>query len=214
MKPGEVIIIGTSHISRKSVDEVTREILKQKPDVVALELDMHRAHALVTKPRSPGLKDIRRMGARGFLLAWLGYWLQQRLGKIAGIAPGSEMRAAMKAARQTGARLAFIDQDISLTMKRLSRELKWKERFKIVLGLFFGKKLKIDVEQPSSQSVRQIIAYLKKHYPALHRVLIEERNRYMAIRLAEISKSGMSVIAVVGRGHKDGLERLLKKELG
>lgn len=210
-KPGEVFIIGTSHISRSSVREVSDEIRRQRPAVVALELDIRRAHALTTKPRSPGLGDIRLIGVRGFLLAWVGYWLQRRLGRMAGIEPGSELRAALETAHEVGASIAFIDQDISVTLQRLARELSWKEKFRMLWELFLGERLRIDVEKPSRTSVRKLVSVMRKRYPAVHRVLIDERNRYMARRLAEISGSGMSVVAVVGLGHKEGIERILKK---
>ena len=35
-------IIGTSHIAKESVEEVKDTILKEKPDIIALELDRKR----------------------------------------------------------------------------------------------------------------------------------------------------------------------------
>ena len=42
----EIIVIGTAHISQKSVDVVKETIAKEEPDVVAIELDEGRYEAI------------------------------------------------------------------------------------------------------------------------------------------------------------------------
>ncbi|MDZ7687600.1 MAG: TraB/GumN family protein [Halobacteriales archaeon] len=39
---GEIILVGTSHVSEKSVEEVERVIDEEEPDFVAVELDEQR----------------------------------------------------------------------------------------------------------------------------------------------------------------------------
>ena len=49
MKYLNLTIIGTSHIARQSLQEVTATIEKEKPDIIALELDKRRFYALTHK---------------------------------------------------------------------------------------------------------------------------------------------------------------------
>ncbi|MCL2833837.1 MAG: TraB domain-containing protein, partial [Treponema sp.] len=44
----EIILIGTAHVSRGSIDEVRNTILEEKPDCVCVELDDAR-YASITK---------------------------------------------------------------------------------------------------------------------------------------------------------------------
>lgn len=53
---------------------------------------------------------------------------------------------------------------------------------------------------------------MKKRYPSVYRVLVEERNIYMAKRLANIATHypDANIIAVVGAGHEQEIAKLLK----
>jgi len=48
-------IIGTAHVSNKSIEEVKEAILETKPDVVAVELDLNRYNNL--KAEESGEKE-------------------------------------------------------------------------------------------------------------------------------------------------------------
>ncbi|MFW5917416.1 MAG: TraB/GumN family protein, partial [Halorubrum sp.] len=45
-KPGSVTVVGTAHVSERSVDEVEETIERERPDVVAVELDEGRYRQL------------------------------------------------------------------------------------------------------------------------------------------------------------------------
>ena len=45
----EIILVGTAHVSKESKELVTRLILEEKPEVVAVELDERRKEALQKK---------------------------------------------------------------------------------------------------------------------------------------------------------------------
>jgi hypothetical protein len=79
-KSHEIIIIGTAHVSEKSVQEVTKAIEETKPDIVAVELCPARYKALtgqeedteikISELLSGGLhtkKDRRRNGGKARL---------------------------------------------------------------------------------------------------------------------------------------------------
>jgi len=96
-------IVGTSHIATQSVQEITKAIEQEKPQIIALELDVQRAASLWNKEkRSTNLQAIFSVGIKGYLFAKIGQIVQQKLGKITGISPGSEMKTAMEIAEVRG----------------------------------------------------------------------------------------------------------------
>ena len=113
MKYRNLTLIGTSHIAEQSLREVTAAIDKQKPDLLALELDRKRFYALTHRVRRKvSIGDIRRVGLKGFLFNLIGAWVEKKLGKVVGVEPGAEMLTAIKLAKKHNIRIALIDQDI------------------------------------------------------------------------------------------------------
>ena len=221
MNPKNLDIIGTSHIAKESVQSVTHHIETKKPDIVAVELDARRAHALLNNSNSKvSLKMIRVIGVKGFAFYALASFLQKKLGKIVGVTPGSDMKAAIWTAHKQKAKIALIDRDLSITMKRLSNQITWKERFKFLKDAFSGpfssefKELRtIDLRKvPSKTIILKIIKHLKKNYPGIYNVLIEERNKHMASSLAHLMKHHpeKKILAVVGAGHEEEIMRMVK----
>jgi len=223
-----IIIIGSSHIAKQSLQEVEETILKEKPDFVAIELDKKRFIGLASgqKPTKPGIEHIKRFGIKGFMFNLVGGWVERKLGNLVGVKPGSEMLMAAKTAQKVGAKIALIDQDIDITLRRLSTAFSWKEKWHlardIIMSIVFKKKeiKKLGIEEldltkvPPKKLIKKLIERVKKDYPEIYRVLIEERNRHMADQLTtlEFKNPGKKIIAVVGAGHEDGIRELLKKK--
>ena len=220
----EFIIIGTSHISRESVSLIAKVIEEKKPDFVAVELDVRRLHALLTHQKgSLHIRDVFRVGFKGFLFAVIGSLVQRKLGKLVGLEPGSDMLQAVRMAQRHGIQLLLIDQDIEVTLRRFSQAFSWKEKFRfiadMVKGLLFPRaELKkyglgdIDLRKvPPAQLVDTLIGQLKVRYPNLYQVLIAERNAYMIKKLKRIGvdKPDARVVVVVGAGHQRELEKAL-----
>ena len=106
-----ITILGTSHIAKQSIQEITTAIKNQKPDLVAVELDAPRAQALIHGAKGRiSLSDIRQIGIKGFLFAKVGQIIQQKLGKMVGISPGSEMKTALELATKSNipARITIV----------------------------------------------------------------------------------------------------------
>ena len=56
-------IIGTSHIAKQSIDSVKNTILKEKPDIIALELDKNRLYGLMhNEKKKLNIRDIPKIG--------------------------------------------------------------------------------------------------------------------------------------------------------
>ena len=217
-------IIGTSHIARESVRKVTGHIEEKKPDIVAVELDARRAHALLhnLKPKV-SLKMVRVIGIKGFLFYSLASVIQKKLGQIVGVQPGSEMKVAITAASRQKSKIALIDRDLSVTMRRLSQEITWRERLRFVRDLFAGwlspefeEFRGVDLRKvPSRKVVAKVISHLEKNYPGVYKVLIQERNEHMAAALVRIIRENpeKTVLAVVGAGHEEEIAKLVEDGL-
>jgi pheromone shutdown-related protein TraB len=220
-EPVAVKIIGTSHIAPESLKKVEQVILEEKPNIVAIELDRQRLFALLSKEkRSPKLRDIKRIGFKGWIFALLGGWVERRLGAKVGVAPGAEMIKAIETANKTGAKIALIDQDIEITLRRFSKALTWKEKFTfagdLLKGIFLRKGITFDLAKvPPKKIIATLIEDVKKRYPNIYRVLVKERNEYMARKLAHIIHHypDEKIIAVVGAGHEKEIATLLKSYL-
>ena len=210
-------IIGTSHIAKQSIREVTEMMESWKPDIVAVELDRGRLQGLLhpqkTKMR---LSDIGRVGLKGWLFAQLGAWGEKKMGKTVGVSPGQDMLAAVKIARQQKIPIALIDQDISVTLRRFSKELTWKEKGRfamdILSSIFSKKKQEFDLRTvPSQDVIDGMIKQVRYRYPNVYKVLITERNIFMARQLAKLMHDNpdKKILALIGAGHKQDIKELL-----
>lgn len=221
-----ITIIGTSHIAKQSINEIKTAFEETPPEIVALELDLPRASALMQKQkRSLPFKEILKMGIKGYLFAKIGQNLQQKLGKMVGVDPGSEMVTALKLARQKDLQVFFIDQPIATTLKNLSKELTWKEKGRFVIEFFKGifspekqmKKMGLDQfdlrKVPEKEIMLKMMKEIKQSYPSVYKTLIEDRNKYMVKQLVKILRENPNkkILVVVGAGHKEGMENLLLK---
>jgi len=226
MELNNLTIIGTSHIARQSIDEIRDAITNKKPDIIALELDSKRFYALTHQRKKSGFPNIFKIGLKGFLFSILGRWVQKKLGEQVGVEPGDEMLTAIKLAKKNKIRIALIDQDIEITLRRFSQALSWKEKFRILLDIIKGflfredevKRLgfdQIDLSKvPSKKIIKRLMQEVKVRYPNIYKVLVEERNIVMANHLRQIIQQNPDkmILAIVGAGHEDALLDLIKKD--
>jgi len=211
-------LIGTSHISLESKDKIKAEFLDFKPDIICIELDKNRYYALSNPDVKRGKPSIKQLGMTGYLFAVIGRVLQKKLGNLTGMNPGDEMLMGATLARQNKLKLELIDQDAALTMRNMSKKVKFSEKMKIVLDVFispFSKKmrLKIDINKiPEDEVIIRILTLMKDRYPGFYRVLIDDRNSFMAKKIYLLMKDNPDkrVMAIVGAGHIDGMRKKLK----
>lgn len=218
LKYKNLIVIGTSHIAKSSLNEIESVFQKENPGLVAVELDHNRLYSLLSnkKPNySPSM--IRQLGLKGYLFAIIGGIIQQKLGDLVGIKPGSDMLRAVQLAQANNKKLALIDRDIQVTLARLSKTIRWKEKLHFIVDVFsapFSKKMKIDLNKvPEKELIKKLLNLMKKRYPGLHKALVEERNAIMALRLKTLMENYPKdkILAVIGAGHEDDLLALIKQ---
>lgn len=208
----DIYLLGTAHVSQRSVSDVRRVIQELRPDTVCVELDATRHQGLVDPARWRNLDIFQVIRERrvSFLLSSLvlsGY--QRRLGQKLGVRPGAEMLAAIEQAESVGARLVLADRDIQATLQRTWAALSFWDSVQLVgtlVGALFAKG-EITAEQVEALKDRDTISELIREFaevmPRLQRPLIDERDRYLMSAIREAP--GQRVVAVVGAGHVAGM---------
>ncbi|MBL7147808.1 MAG: TraB/GumN family protein [Nanoarchaeota archaeon] len=215
-----ITLIGTSHISIESINQISDFINKNKPEIIALELDKKRFYGLLNKTKL-SFKDLVKLGVKAFLFNLIGAYIEKKLGKLVGVSPGDEMLTAVKLSKEFNLKLKLIDQNIEITLKRLIKKFTWKEKFRLILdiikGLIFRKPLikPFDLRKvPPKKTIRKLIRLVKKRYPSVYKVLIKERNEVMAKHLKYLmfNYKESNILAIVGAGHEDGIIEILKRD--
>lgn len=219
MKRECLTIIGTAHVSQSSVEEVKNTIIEKEPDVVAVELCYSRFLKLQEERFGNGeeqnisIKEIIKDNNVGiFLASTLLSYFQNKIGDDLGVKPGSEMMAAIEAAEEVGAKVALIDRDINITLKRVMNQMTLKEKLKFVVSLigsiFTDDESLEDIENLKKEdTLQEVMEYFKEVSPTAYNALVSERDAYLAAKILEIGED--KVIAVVGAGHKPGINRYL-----
>ena len=210
---GRIHLLGTIHIAQQSIDEITAAFSRINPDIIAIELDKSRLQALLSGKTKVSVRHIGTVGIKGWLFAKLGSWASKKLGKAVGVDPGAEMKTAIELGKKQGKRIALIDQPIEITLRRFSKALTWKEKGRMVADLFKVRKEKIDLcKVPEQELIERLIEEIKQRYPSIYKVLIEERNSFMADKLKKLADlyPEAIVLAIVGAGHVSGISELLK----
>lgn len=215
----EFVLVGTAHISRESVDLVREVIEREKPDCVCLELDAQRYAALSQEQRweDLDLREVVRSKQLATLMANLilaSY--QKRLGLQLGVTPGSELLEAARTAEEAGIPIALCDREIRVTLRRAWNSLSAFRKL-MLLSTFLASAF--DTPEMSEEELRRIrqkdvlselMAELGETMPDLKRVLIDERDMYLAQKIKEAS--GERIVAVVGAGHVEGMLAALQSE--
>jgi len=210
--------VGTAHISKESIEEAKTTILEQQPQRVCVEIDMGRYQSIQQEARWENLDIIKVLKeGKGFLLlanlALAGF--QKRLGADLGTKPGDEMLAAIQTAEEIGIPWSPIDREVQLTLKRAWAKSNLWNKSKLLASLiesaFSREKLsEEDLEKlKESNELEQMMNEMAEFLPSVKEVLIDERDRYLATKIFQTTEQ--KVVAVVGAGHMNGIERWLEK---
>ncbi len=211
-EPHGIVIVGTAHVSEKSIEEVTKAIEETKPDIVAVELCPARYRALTGQEEEKEIKISELLNGSKlyfFLVQMFLAYIQKKIGNEMGVKPGSEMLAAIDTAKITGARVALVDRDVGITIQRFWSAMGFLEKVKLMGSLIpaalgFGDE-EIDVETITQEDiVSQMISEFRRIAPGAANALVDERDAYIAHNLVQLSKEGR-VLAVVGAGHREGI---------
>ncbi|KAB5548376.1 hypothetical protein DKX38_011782 [Salix brachista] len=182
-----VYLVGTAHISQASCREVEAVIRHVKPQVVFLELCASRV----------GLLTIRNL----------------KVGDKIGVVPGSEFQVAFEEARKCEAKVVLGDRPVQIKdlddVKKVTSSIeKLSKQFPTIMETLVDERDQLIVFSPSFVFV--ICFGVRALYKALFEYLfisIWLTCRYMSSILLRIAKEHTSVVAVIGKGHLQGIKK-------
>ncbi len=99
----EIILVGTAHISKESMEQTIQVIRSTNPDSIAIELDDQRLASMQDPDAWKKLDIIKVLKeGRGFVMManLVLSSFQRRMGSDVGVKPGEEMKAALEVAKE------------------------------------------------------------------------------------------------------------------
>ncbi len=127
------------------------------------------------------------------------------------------MLTAINSAKEIDSKILLLDRDIKITLKKLFKNIGFFNGLRMVFGSFFKSKknnininkLLEDVEKGTitEESIEEIMSFLAKNFKVIKKILIDERDQFMAYNIRRIEFSNM--VVVVGAGHVNGIEKNL-----
>ncbi|HEC72457.1 MAG TPA: TraB/GumN family protein [Thermoplasmatales archaeon] len=217
----DILLVGTAHVSKDSVEEVKSAIKEFKPDVVAVELCRKRYQTLTEKEKwedTPITSFLQTDKAFLILAQTFLASVQRKLGEEFGSEPGAEMLAAIEEAKKQGLRIELVDRDISVTLKRAWKKMGVREKFRLVwefikamVGYNEEELEEIDLKELMKEDVMSaVMKEFSEFAPSVSNVLIDERNKYIAKKILDAREKHGKVLAVVGAGHVKGIKEYLE----
>ncbi|MAU29836.1 MAG: hypothetical protein CMA26_01800 [Euryarchaeota archaeon] len=203
-------LVGTAHVSSKSVETVKAQILEYSPDVVAVELCDSRLSTL-REPETLDSEDLLKIikeGKSAMILLQSALAVQQRkMGLSTGEKPGAELLAAVEGAEESQIPYEMIDRDVVITLKRAWHKMGIMEKWRVVNTLLFDdeeEEVSIEEVLEDSDMMSKLMEEARGVAPNAGEVLIDERDTFLAARIQQIRGRG-KVLAVVGAGHLEGI---------
>ncbi len=214
-----ILLVGTAHISRQSAELVKTVITQEQPDAVCVELDRKRFDALAQRRRweELDLKEVvRRKQLATLLVNLMLAAYQKRLGGQLGLMPGTELLAAAKTAEDLCIPVALCDRDVRVTLRRAWHATSLFKRGYLLATLLVSLFDKTELDEHKLADMRrqdvlsELINELGATLPQTKRVLIDERDIFMAERIKQTA--GQRLVAVVGAGHMEGIRRVIESD--
>lgn len=206
----KLVLIGTGHVFRIE-ETIADAIAAIEPNRVMVELDPPRLQALYARQAGA-----TQTPAGGFVHRKLQEF-QEQVAEDYGATPGGEMLAAVNAAYLAGAQVDLIDRDVNVTMKRALEQLTLREKMragtsfvKNTVAGWFGKSTNVETELASyTENPEAALDDLAKTFPTVRRVVIDERDQYMAEQINKRVGAEETAVVVIGDGHVGGMSKLL-----
>lgn len=218
----DITLLGTAHISKASALMVEKMLNSGQYDAVAVELCPSRHNAIVNPDAlaKMDLFEIIKEGKAAMVAANLALGAyQQRMAEQLDIEPGAEMRMALKIAQEKQIPVLLIDREISITLKRIYRNVSWWKRLNLFSGLLVSLLSRREVSEEEIERLKQgdllesAFTQFAEQAQELYLPLISERDQYMCARLEQeiAEKQPQHILVVIGAGHQRGMTSYLSK---
>jgi pheromone shutdown-related protein TraB len=124
------------------------------------------------------------------------------------------MRAAIGEAESSGIVVVLMDRNVQVTLARAWRRLSFWEKMKMIYASLVAVFEAEDIDEQDIERLKEkdmlttAVEEMARHAPTIKEVLIDERDAYMAKKIADIPSD--KVVAVVGAGHMKGILRQME----
>ena len=141
---------------------------------------------------------------------------QKKLGEKLGVNPGTELLEAAKTANENNIPIELCDREVRVTLRRAWHSMNFWQKMKFMTGGLAGVFEKQELTEEKLAELRnkdvitEMMNELGKAMPVLKRVIIDERDNYIAQKMK--NAPGKKIISVVGAGHVAGIISLLNKD--
>lgn len=211
----------TSFVSTKNSEYVQSAVTSDVSEAASAEPQVPFAKAESIPAQEKKAPEVKKLLSGNFaimIVQWLLAYVQRKIGFNVGVEPGAEMKAAIRIAEERGIRLALIDRDISITLTRFWKSMRFMEKCKLIHALVSSVAGKddetdaIDAETVDSLTqgdvLEKALEEFKKFSPSGSYALITERDAYLAHGIINIEKAPFeNAVVVCGAGHVPGITR-------
>ncbi|MBS3759313.1 MAG: TraB/GumN family protein [Desulfobacterales bacterium] len=216
----EIVLLGTAHVSRESAEAAKALIEAEQPDSVCVELCPSRYQSIRQQKQWQETDIVKVIKEKKSFLLFANFLLasfQKRIGDKLGIKPGEEMIFAVNAGEAAGSEICLADRDIRTTLSRTWRSTGAWSKLKLLFQLLFSMGGVDEIDQADIEKMKQtdmlesILSELEKSHPSLRKILIDERDQYLAHKIRHAP--GPKIVAVVGAGHIPGIQKYLTDDI-
>ncbi|KAG6446368.1 hypothetical protein O3G_MSEX004402 [Manduca sexta] len=227
-KQATVVLLGTVHFSKQSVEDVTKIVKVLNPNAILVELCRQRVSLLELDDKK-FLEDAKNFDSRklkeavkgqSFVSGMLHAMLLKTYADIAkelGVAPGGEFRRAYHEMKKIpGCKLFLGDRPIQITIARAFQSLSVYELGQVLYHLTTTNPKPLDKDQLEKYKDKDFVQAqfeeITRDVPAFKKifhVFVDERDKCLAYSLQECVRTveHPRVLAVVGMGHVDGIAK-------
>ncbi|GBF51864.1 pheromone shutdown protein [Leptospira ryugenii] len=218
----EVHLLGTAHISEKSVEAVEALVEKVKPDAICVELCDSRMKSLEDPDYLKKMDIFKVFKERKMWLLLSSLILssfQKKMGNQK-VRPGDEMRKGIQLGREKGLLVVPVDREIQTTLKRAWGNVGFFSKTFLFSALITSLFVKEDVsvekieEMKSEDILNDLFSQLPRRYDSIRNVIIDERDIYLSEKIRRVALEGKfkKIIAIVGAGHLKGILQHIQHE--
>ena len=216
----EIYLVKTAHVSKNSVEDVKKCVEEVKPDAICIELDEDRYKKLQDEDsyREQDIVKIIKDKKVGFLLVNIILSsFQRRIAKSLNSENGGEMIEGINQAKALNIPLVLADRPIKTTFSRIWNNLGFKEKIKLLVTIISSIFDNEEISEEDLASLKQGDALesalndVGKQFPIMKRILIDERDQYLAMKIK--NAPGNKIVAIIGAGHANGIKNNIDKDI-
>lgn len=211
----EIYLLGTAHVSKKSVEDVSEAVELLDPDTICIELCDARYHSIRNRDawkKTDIFTVIKQKKTLLMLSQLILSAFYRKLGQQLEVTPGAEMICGADEAEKRNKILVLADRNIEITLRRVWGGLGFFQKLKFMVSLLPSLLFSSDeIDDETVELLKETdhleaaMNELTASFPGIRERLVDERDVYLAEKIR--TAPGRKVLAVVGAAHCAGIEK-------